>query len=238
MKENANQEQFKLAALGKTYGYDGGLPGTESSPSIWLFGLEPGAPVDPRQKDLNGDGYSVDTQLRWDFNKSAFKLLAVVAGCEISEAELFARRMRIFEQGSPGYFKGNLFPYPCHTLNTWDEKAKYDTGFEAKQHYAKWCREARFTVIRDWINECQPRLFIGVGVSGRRDFASVVFRPNTCLEKLSFSIEERNFEIYHASENGRQLFVLPHFTNRFKRPENAALIEFGNYIRGRQRKCH
>lgn len=226
--------KFQEDALGKTYGYDGGLPGTEASPSIWLFGLEPGDPVDPLQKNLKVDGYSVETQLKWDFNKSAFRLLTVLAGKDIRESESFARQHKIFEHNSPGYFKGNLFPYPCYTLKDWNENAKNHTGFQEKKQYRKWCREARYAVIRNWINECKPRLFIGVGISCRRDFASVVFRSNIELNKKNFDIEGRSYTIYYASENGRKLFVIPHFTNRFKRPGTAALIEFGKFIRDHQ----
>jgi hypothetical protein len=67
--------------LAKFDGCEGGDAGTPTNPSIWLFGVEPGwsksdqARTDTPKNPLD-DGYSIETQLQWPYNRNAFKLLA------------------------------------------------------------------------------------------------------------------------------------------------------------------
>lgn len=221
---------FKVAALGKSYGYDGGSPGSAGSPSIWLFGLEPGSPVAPQPDEDQVAEYSVATQLRWPYNVAAFKLLTAIAGEELEKFEIFAHERRIFERDSPGYFKGNLFPYPCYSLETWSEDARRVTGFSSKNEYKKWCREHRYAVIRDWLAECKPRIFIGVGISHRKDFASVVLGPGKELVRTVLHIDEKDCPVYYGCQQDRFVFVVPHFTNRFRRPSDNVLRAVGSFI--------
>lgn len=81
--------EFRFAVENKNTFFDhcdGGDPGTPKSPSIWLFGLEPGwSKTDAKAEQLTTDckedlDYSVETQLGWPFNRNAFKLLAALDG--------------------------------------------------------------------------------------------------------------------------------------------------------------
>lgn len=106
---------------------DGGDHGSPDAPSIWLLGLEPGWSLDDRRREGLGDGrseeldYSVQRQLKWPFNRNAFKLLAALQGASLEKYKDFAQDKRPFEKGCTGYFKGNLFPVACSKMSAWDE---------------------------------------------------------------------------------------------------------------------
>ena len=138
---------------------DGGDPGSPEKPSVWLFGVEPGWSLeDARGAEPTGgqvvprdDRYSVEQQLDWPFNRNAFKLLSALDGGESSSYREFARRVRPFEKGYQGYFKGNLFPLALNSIRTWHADAQRHTGFETKNQYQEWVRSVRFPIVASWM---------------------------------------------------------------------------------------
>lgn len=157
---------------------DGGEPGSPERPSIWLFGIEPGnSRVDQAHENsgkiLPGEeSYSVDFQLArgWIFNRNAFKLLTVLNGEPLDAHVDFAQRERIFENGQPGYLKGNLFLEQFSDLATWSDEAAARTGCASKEQYYSQMREARFSIMHTWVEKCRPKLIIGCGLKNRDDF--------------------------------------------------------------------
>ncbi|WP_137917091.1 hypothetical protein [Hydrogenophaga sp. 2FB] len=197
---------------------DGGDIGSVASPSTWLMGLEPGwslrdqlrkeeGVVAPRDLD---DSYSVDLQLGWPFNRTAFKLLSAIDGGAPEDYVEFARRTRPFERGSKGYFKANLFPVPFKNLEAWDEDAQRSTGFDSKAAYQAWVRQVRFPVLSSQLELHRPKLLIATGMAHLQDFQAVAKAP-TMLEH-SFLVNGRKKRMFVSAGGVVPLVVLPHLS--------------------------
>lgn len=207
-----------ISMLDKFDGCEGGDPGNEASPSIWLFGIEPGwsvydqENVEPKNDPMD-DGYSVQTQLQWPFNRNAFKLLAAISGVSASQYREFANKHQPFVQGSTGYFKGNLYPYACNKVTTWPDDAREETGFASKAQYQEWCAAHRWPAIKSWVDEHKPKLFIGVGNTFRNQFSLSVFGQSVEFECRDISVNGYSKKIYFGESDGRKLVVIPHLSN-------------------------
>lgn len=197
---------------------DGGDLGSKESPSIWLMGVEPGWSLADQARALADvaapraldESYSVELQLGWPFNRSAFKLLCALEEEKADGYRDFALRKRPFEKGSKGYFKANLFPVPLHTLAAWDEEAIRDTGFDTKSAYQAWLREARFPVVTAHLEERRPKLLIGTGLAHLNDFMAVVGADTHQLH--TFRVNGFDKKIYVAAGGLVPLVVLPHLS--------------------------
>lgn len=200
--------------LEKFDGCDGGDPGTVDSPSIWLFGIEHGRLISEPDETASifDDGYPVERQLTYTYNRNAFKLLAVIAGYSIDEYRNFAKEKQPFVKNSKGYFKGNLYPYACHNVGEWPAYAVEETGLKSKEEYQKWCRENRLAVIKSWIEEYKPKVFIGVGTSCQQDFLNAVFGRQIPMEMLSFSVNGFTKKVFCAKADGKKLVIVPHLS--------------------------
>jgi hypothetical protein len=203
--------------LAKFDGCEGGDAGTPTNPSIWLFGVEPGwsksdqARTDTPKNPLD-DGYSIETQLQWPYNRNAFKLLAAINGVLVSQFREFASKHQPFVQGSKGYFKGNLYPYACNNVGHWPQDAVEETGLTSKAEYQKWCNEHRWPTVKGWVDEHQPALFIGVGNTFRSQFASSVFGRSIELESHKITVNGHSKKVYFGQSDGRKLAVIPHLS--------------------------
>ena len=214
-------------------GCEGDDPGTPSSPSVWLFGIEPGysiadrkapsAPLNPVQ-----EGYSIELQRKWRFNQNAFKLFAAMNGSPVSQFIDFANLYQPFVVGSKGYFKGNLYPYACNNVKEWPEDAADETGLKNKEEYREWCRKNRWPEISKWVDKYQPKIFIGVGNSCKDDFSLCVFGVKVEFDLHEFWINGNKKKIYHKSIGHKKLVVLPHLSRGLH--ENASLQYAGEFI--------
>ena len=214
-------------------GCEGDDPGTPSSPSVWLFGIEPGysiadkntasTPLNPVQ-----EGYSIEIQRKWPYNRNAFKLLAAMKGYEVSQYLEFANLYQPFVVGSKGYCKGNLYPYACNNVNEWPEDAVAETGITNKKQYQEWCRDHRWPEISKWVDKYRPQVFIGVGNSCKNDFALSVFGMEVELDLHEFTINGNKKKIYHKSIDYKRLVVIPHLSRGLH--ENASLQYAGGFI--------
>lgn len=203
--------------LDKFDGCEGGDPGSATTPSIWLFGVEPGwSKFDQDNTDAivnpMDDGYSIETQLQWPYNRNAFKLLAAINGIPVSQYREFASMHQPFTQGSKGYFKGNLYPYACNNLADWPQDAAEETGLASKAEYQKWCTEHRWPAVKNWVDEHQPKLFIGVGNTFRDQFSLSVFGGSVELECHEVAVNGYSKKIYFGQSDGRKLVVIPHLS--------------------------
>ncbi|MES2899539.1 MAG: DNA translocase FtsK [Pseudomonadota bacterium] len=197
-------------------GGDGGDAGSPETPSIWLFGMEHGDAVNLVQEEAIGRGvrdYSVAKQLIYPFNRNAFKLFAAIEGRPVESYVQFAREHQPWVPGARGYFKGNLYPYPCRNLGTWSEQAQRDTGFERKQELVKWCREHRLPAIAQAVQLHKPRLFIGVGSMMADEFAQACFGRSVPLALHEFTVNGRSKKLRYAVHNGTVLVVVPHISS-------------------------
>ncbi len=233
-QKNMTSTDFRSWASSKDHFFstcDGGDPGTKEEPSIWLMGVEPGWSLADQSRALTGvdaprtldESYSVELQLGWPFNRSAFKLLCALDGGSAEEYRDFAMRARPFERGSKGYFKANLFPVPLHTLAAWDEEAIRDTGFDTKAAYQAWLREARFPVVRSYLEEHRPKVLIATGLAHLTDFLTVV-RAQTPQQHI-ITVNGFDKRIYVATDGLVPLVVLPHLSGGSNGLNSDAAIE-------------
>lgn len=207
---------------------EGGDPGSPNQPSIWFFGIEPGwskAQEAAEQKPETDHHrlmatYNVEAQLKYQYNRKAFQLLAAIehlsSAPQPSSADKivrqyadFARAKRPFEQGSKGYFKANLFPEPFNNIGSWGEPAKATTGFDTKEEYRAWLRENRFKVLSHWIDKHRPKMLIGTSYGHLHDFMAIT---GTQIEPdpVQFEIRSHPKRIYVTKSGTIPLVVTPH----------------------------
>ena len=214
-------EQFKASIQDSTqyYGCDGGDPGSPESPSIWLFGIEPGWSKKDAAQDAVPQSaadqerfarYAVDLQLEWPFNRNAFKLLAALEGHSPDAYRSFALERRPFEAGSRGYFKGNLSPIPFNNVDEWDGDAQEQTGFADRLAYETWLQSARLPVIAAWVAKARPRLFIGTGSSRATLFGAAVQAKG--LSTHEFKVGDHVKRIHWSTDGLVNLLVIPHLS--------------------------
>lgn len=161
---------------------DGGDPGSPENRSVWLLGIEPGWSLADQALEETEDEsaaeryrlYPVDMQLGWPFNRNAFKLLSALQGGAPEDYRSFAEAAQPFVRGSTGYFKANLFPVPFNNVGDWNKSAIDETGFATKEEYRSWVRDCRIPVLRQWIEQCRPRLIIGCGLTCADDYLRAV----------------------------------------------------------------
>jgi hypothetical protein len=197
---------------------DGGDIGSIASPSTWLMGVEPGWSLKDQARDKVGvaaprdldDSYSVELQLGWPFNRTAFKLLCAIEGGAPEDYVDFARRVRPFEKGSRGYFKTNLFPVPFHNLEAWDEEDRGNTGFETKAEYQAWLREVRFPVLSSQLELHRPKILIATGIAHLQDFLQVTKASQ--VHRHTFEVNGREKRMHVATDGLVPLVVLPHLS--------------------------
>jgi len=197
---------------------DGGDIGSVDSPSTWLMGVEPGNSLKDQLHKQSGvvaardldETYSVDLQLEWPFNRTAFKLLCTLDGGEPEDYVAFARRAQPFVRGSRGYFKTNLFPVPFHNLEAWDDEARRETGFDTKSAYQDWVREVRFPVLSSQLELHRPKLLIATGMAHLQDFRQVA--KASIMSEHNFSINGHRKRMFAATDGLVPLVVLPHLS--------------------------
>jgi len=210
------RELFEAWAGDPFEGGDGGDAGSPEAPSIWLFGQEHGDALNIEQEpetSRDARAYSVESQLRYPFNRNAFKLFAAISGELVSRYEQFAHRHQPWVPGSTGYFKGNLYPYPCRNVATWSEAAAGETGFACKGDFVAWCNEHRLPDIAEAVRRHRPRLFIGIGATMAPVFSRAYFGAALPLESYQFAVEGHTKKIRYATHNGGRLVVLPHISS-------------------------
>lgn len=232
-------EEIANSMLQEFDGCDSSEPGDPLRPSIWLFGIEPGySEKDIALEKVLSSGallsvdqnYSIDTQLGYGFNRSAFKLLAAMEGGDVRNFRQFAVERQPFVRGRGGYFKGNLYPYACNTVHDWPERAVRETGITDKNEYRQWCREKRWPAIKRWVDKYQPRVFIGVGITCRNDFSLAVLGREVEFSVKRFTVNSHEKSIYYFVDGGTRLVVVPHFSGPYGLNSNRSLQEAGQFI--------
>ena len=229
--------EFQQHAFEKFCGCDSDelAAGSPSKPAIWLFGIEHGTykSVHDNREGVIEEGdksYSIDIQMKWSYNQKAFKLLAAIYSYPVKKFREFAHKYQPFVKGSSGFFKGNIYPYPCHNEKSWPEKAKRITGFQSKVDYQKWCREFRLPVIRSWIEEYQPKAMICVGLGFAEDFAIATFGKKVEFKEYKFSVNDKNKRILYIKAENKTLVVLPHLSSPSGLNSNKSLEIAGKFV--------
>lgn len=209
------RELFEAWAIDPLEGGDGGDPGSPDHPSTWLMGIEHGDAKNlPQELEVERAlrDYSIDHQLTYGYNVKAFKLLAAIAGEPVEQYEAFARRHMPFVPGQKGYYKGNLYPYPCQAVDTWSPGAIAETGFATKNEYVAWCDAHRTPAIALAVQRYRPRLFIGVGTTFAAAFSRAFFGAEVALRQYQFIEDGRLRRIHYAKHNGQVFVVIPHLS--------------------------
>ncbi|SDD88189.1 hypothetical protein SAMN05444678_1304 [Sphingomonas sp. YR710] len=215
---------------------DGGDAGTPNARSIWLLGLEPGWSRADAANKMNGGhasellrNYAVDLQLKWPFNRNAFKLLSVLSGGNAEDYEQFARQFRPFERGCKGYFKGNLYPVACNRISAWTNQDAMQTGFDQKSMYHEWMREVRLPIVRSWVEKCNPSLIICLGLTHLDDFTAATSMEMPRLHEFQVSGHKKRI---YMGEGSVPTVVLPHLSGGSNGlNSNEAISYVARYIR-------
>ena len=238
-----NSVDFKDWVLGKDLndpfsGCDGGDPGSERSPSTWLFGLEWGDPKSVNARAVsecsNADvNYSIETQIRrWPFNRNAFKLLSSIYAGDINSYREFAHREQPFVKGQKGYFKGNLYPLGFNNLSAWNDEAIALSGFLTKEDYIEWARRERLSVVRCWIQKYKPKLFIGAGIGFLHDFLNALGTKSYTEHRFEANNIRRR--IFLGSVGETVFAIVPHLSGgRFGLTSTDSISLAGHIIRER-----
>jgi len=222
-------------------GCDGGDVGSPAHPSIWLVGIEHGTfnsihDSPDSGQECQDEDYSVKIQLGWPYNRNAFKLLAALEGQAIDSYREFAMSRRIFEKGSEGYFKGNLYPYASRRVSEWSDAAQRSTGMD-KRDFQIHCERQWFPVIRSWVERYRPRLVIGVGNSFKRQFSQAILGQALSFETEKFSVNGHGKRLNFATHDGTLLAVVPHISgSSMGLNSDVSLQEAGARIRARLRQ--
>jgi hypothetical protein len=204
---------FSTSALEKFSGCDGGDPGSPEFPSVWVFGIEYAndnrVRSDIRPPVQCDDEYEISRKLTYRFNRYVFKLLAALDNHDVDSYEAFAHKKQPFGKNSRGYFKGNLYPISCSNLETWTQEAIDETGFSSKVDYSTWCDEHRLSTIKRWVDEYQPKTFIGIGTIFEKQFSKAYFGKQIALEEYQFRANGLNKRILFKNVDGKLLVVVP-----------------------------
>ncbi len=197
-----------------------------------MLGFEHGeSAAEGSRRSLEDESYSISLQRTYRYNRQVFKLLAAIEGGYVADWLSFAERKQPFVKGSSGYFKGNLYAYPCPDDATWSDVAQIETGFVSKERYRAWCRNHRFPVVEQWITRANPDLVIASGITRRQDFLSVVFRREYVrMEEHRVAVPGQTCRFFSASHNGRLLVVLRHLSGSPLFAANATLQAAGAQI--------
>jgi hypothetical protein len=211
---------YKELALKKFSGCDNSEveAGTPENPSIWVLGLEHGIyksvlDANYEHDGVHDDSYSIDIQMKWPYNRNAFKLLAAMdPEYGVTEYRNFAEDKQPFVKGSRGYFKGNLYPFACSSFNNWTESAVRETGFKSKRAYLKWCQDYRLPEVNHWIDQHKPKVVLGIGITQASAFSTAVFGESKGFEEEHFEVNGHKKRILCRTEGDKKLAVLPHLS--------------------------
>ncbi|MBV1831397.1 hypothetical protein HNW77_11100 [Komagataeibacter sp. AV436] len=222
----------ELPASIRNHTFDGpGDIGSPSHRSLWLCGIEYGEAPVPAGHELPEGEYPVEVQWdRWTYNRNAFKLISVIEGQNIEIAYDYAKKQKIFESRTTGYFQTNLFPFECRTLETWSTDAQLRSGFKDKKDYIRAIREVCFTRMHEAVLQRRPRLFLGVGVTHVQDFMRVVFGREVELERKEFQVNGHGKVIY-LRPGPIPFAVVSHLSAPSGLNSNEALRRAGQMIR-------
>lgn len=232
-KDSKVNKNFAVEALEKYCGCDSDAhqAGTPDRPSLWVLGIEHGTFNSrhvPGAASVDDETYSIATQMVFRFNKRLFALLAALDGEPTDSWREYAHKHQPFVKGTPGFFKGNLYPVACHDISEWMPEHVEETGFASKVEYAEWCREQRLPVLRSWIVEHGPKLVIALGVGNKDEFARAVFGESVPLTPVRFF---ENKTLHHLEHEGLRLVVLPHLTGKNGLNSDASIDAAAQFIR-------
>ena len=135
-------------------------------------------------------------------------LLAAISGRPARSWLEFAHEVQPFVRNSKGYFKGNLYPYPCVKGKRWSMELERERGMTAIE-YRAWCDVHRPPVIKSWVDEYQPRLFLGFGSAVARQFSRCYFGEAVPMNAYKLTMSKGQAKrLRHARRGGCNLVVL------------------------------
>lgn len=233
------ENKFQKWASGFS-GCDGGDIGNPQNRSIWVCGIEwGGSGHDPEKlKEIILDpvdspplGYEHHSEsLAYIFNWQTLKLLTAIQGEPVENYIQISESIRPFIKDSKGFFKMNLFPVAFKDTNhqRWLSDYNAITGFQTKEEYLSWCRQARFSTIRSWVEEFKPKLVICFGKTFSADFKSALVNGNSEFTKETILNRELSWT---RTQDDTLVAICPFPVNRYGLNSHALLQAFGERIR-------
>lgn len=191
-----------------------GCDGGNLAGSIWLCGLEWGGDI--TGEDLRSwirqpveappASYTKDHRkecLSYPYNLKAIKLFRALKGRDAETPAEFLDRERCFERDGD-YFKLNLYPVPFTNTSPerWRSEFTSLTGLSSRHEYEEWCRQARFPQLRRWMQQGQPRLIVGTGISYSGRFLEAFGESGAKLSSTFYVVNGRKLRIEHSRVNG------------------------------------
>lgn len=231
------QHQFRQWTMGYS-GCDGGDLGSPENRAIWYCGIEWGGGTtaqDLQRAMRHGassppKGYSrASHNHAYIFHRQAAKLLCAIDGGEVARFQQFIEDKKPFTEGSPGYFKLNLFPIAFRDTShaRWTQDHADLTGLACKNEYLDFCRDWRFPEMRKRAALHKPKLILCHGKSFRADFkrafhdGSVQFN-HQFIDKLDFW--------WSVNADGSLVVITPFMVNRNGLTRNTSIQRFGDRI--------
>mgnify|MGYP000270048060 CR=1 FL=1 len=230
-------EKFKKWGL-EYSGCDGGDIGNDSSPSIWVCGIEWGGghTAESLREHIMEDatvppkGYlEWKENLQHRFNWQVMKILSVINGGLVSEYKKFAEDVQPFIRGKNGYFKMNLYPIAFKNTSHehWNNNFADITGFQNKTDYLSWCSECRFPEMRKWAKQSAPKLIICLGKTYINEFKLAFYKKDAQFNHKEID----NRDLYWAiNEEGTLIIVIPFMSGRYGLVKNVSIQKFGENI--------
>lgn len=146
--------------------------------------------------------------LKSQYNLKAVKLLAALAGREVSDYCCFFREKRCFDQDSE-YFKLNLYPIGFkNTSQPWPDWLKDKTGFATRQEYLEWCFSNRFPKLRGWVQRYSPQLVLCTGKTYAALFQSAFGSGDETVSTKKIAGKQVK---YFVTNNGSTMVAIVYF---------------------------
>lgn len=229
--------EFEKWGLGYS-GCDGGDIGSQTSPAIWVCGIEWGGGHTPEalathiEEDVSQPPKGYDDwkeNLAYIFNWQVMKILSVINGGSVSGYKDFAERVQPFVKGRDGYFKMNLYPIGFKDTShaRWHDKFSVITGLQTKTDYLDWCSARRFPQIRKWSEQAIPKLILCLGKAYIQDFRSA-FQDEGC--DFTHEVIDGRDLYWSVNKQGSLVVVVPFMVNRNGLVKNVSIEKFGKRI--------
>jgi hypothetical protein len=119
---------------------------------------------------------------------------------------------------------------PAIKYGVWPEIAIEITGAANKDEYRKWCSEHRLPVIKKWIEEHSPKIFIGVGIERRTEFSFAIFGKSENLSEYIINVNGHEKRIFYHVAGNKKLVVVPHFSGPSGLNSDVSLQKTGEFI--------
>ena len=155
-----------------------GCDGGNINGAIWFCGIEYGGGEDEKTfefEPVSTPGHvppeGLRKHLNYQYNRKMAKIYARICGRKPSEYFENAQERQLMSPNGD-VFKMNLFPIAFRKDHNelWKKWIFDRTGIPTKSMYRAWCQYHRFSQIREWVTDNDPKLIIATSTYYQSDF--------------------------------------------------------------------